>query len=93
MLKNNPIRLIRPLKLLAFIISLCLPLVAHSATITLVNLDGPGEGFNDTTAFTPGGGNPATTLGQARLNAFQHAANIVGGLLTSSVTRSGLRSR
>ena len=40
---------------------------AHStATITVVNLDGAGEGFNDTQAFIPVGGNPATTLGQAR---------------------------
>jgi len=60
-------------------------LSAHAATITIVNLDGAGEGFNDPAAFTPVGGNSATTLGQARLNAFQYAADLVGGLLTSSV--------
>jgi len=59
--------------------------VYAAATITLVNQDGPNEGFNDPTPFTPVGGNNATTLGQARLNAFQHAADIWAGLLTSSV--------
>jgi hypothetical protein len=59
---------------------------AHAvATITVINIDGPGEGFNDPTPFTPTGGNPATTLGEARLIAFQHAAFLWGSLLTSSV--------
>lgn len=56
-----------------------------AATIPVVNLDGPGEGFNDPTPFTPVGGNPATTRGQARLIAFQHAANLWAGQLTSGV--------
>lgn len=60
-------------------------LTAHAATITVVNLDGAGEGFNDPTAFTPVGGNTATTRGQARLIAFQYAADLVGALLSSSV--------
>jgi hypothetical protein len=55
------------------------------ATITVVNTDGAGEGFNDPTPFTPSGGNPATTLGQARLIAFQHAAFLWGSMLTSHV--------
>lgn len=55
------------------------------ATITVINNDGPGEGFNDPTPFTQSGGNPGTTLGQARLNAFRHAAFIWGTRLTSSV--------
>lgn len=59
---------------------------AHAvATITVVNLDGAGEGFNDPTPFTPAGGNPATTLGEARLIAFQHAAFLWGSSLTSTV--------
>ena len=59
---------------------------AHAAaTITIVNLDGPGEGFNDPTPATPVGGNPGTTVGAQRLYVFQYAANIWGGLLTSSV--------
>ena len=56
------------------------------ATITIINLDGPGEGFNDPTPAAPVGGNPGTTLGQQRLNAFQHAANIWGSTLDSNVT-------
>ena len=59
--------------------------LSYASTITVVNLDGPNEGFNDTTAWTPVGGNNATTLGQARLNAFQFAANIWGSILESSV--------
>ena len=56
-----------------------------AATITVVNIDGAGEGFNDPASFTPVGGNTATTLGQARLNAFEYAANIWAGILSSSV--------
>jgi PA domain len=56
------------------------------ATITIVNLDGPGEGFNDPTPAAPVGGNAGTTLGQQRLNAFQHAAEIWGATIDSNVT-------
>jgi hypothetical protein len=59
---------------------------AHAATIVIVNNDGPGEGFNDPTAVAPVGGNPGVTLGAQRLNVFQEAANIWGGLLPSAVT-------
>jgi hypothetical protein len=58
---------------------------AHAATIRIVNLDDPGEGFNDLTAFAPVGGNTAITLGQARLKAFEHAANILAQMLISPV--------
>jgi uncharacterized repeat protein (TIGR01451 family) len=58
---------------------------ASAATITLINGDSPGEGFNDPTPVAPVGGNAGTTLGQQRVNAFQHAANIVAGLLNSPV--------
>ena len=47
---------------------------AVAATITIVNIDLPGEGFNDPTVVAPVGGNPGTTLGQQRLLAFQYAA-------------------
>ena len=40
----------------------------QAANITIVPTDPAGEGFNDPTAFTPVGGNNATTLGEARLN-------------------------
>ena len=56
-----------------------------AATITIVNLNAPGEGFNDATAAPPVGGNAGITLGQQRLIAFQHAADIWGATLTSNV--------
>ena len=56
-----------------------------NATFEIVNGDGPGEGFNDSTPAAPVGGNTGTTLGQQRLNAFQHAASIWGNLLDSPV--------
>jgi hypothetical protein len=60
---------------------------AHAtATITVVNLDGAGEGFNDPTVVAPVGGNTGTTLGQQRLIAFQYAADLWGQLLNSGVT-------
>jgi hypothetical protein len=59
---------------------------AQGATITIINADGVGEGFNDPTVVAPVGGNPGTTVGQQRLNVFQYAANIWGALLPSSVT-------
>ena len=55
-----------------------------SATIVIVNLDGPGEGFNDPTPAAPVGGNPGTTLGQQRLIAFEHAASIWGSTLDTN---------
>lgn len=61
-------------------------LTANSATITILNADGAGEGFNDPTPVAPVGGNPGTTVGQQRLNVFQRAGNIWGALLPSNVT-------
>lgn len=55
-----------------------------AATVVIQNIDGPNVGFNDPTPVAPVGGNPGTTLGQQRLNAFQFAANIWGAMLTSS---------
>ena len=67
-----------------FLIGLCtLALVAGSARaamITVVNLDGPNEGFNDPTPVAQVGGNPGTTLGEQRLIAFQYAADAWGAL-------------
>jgi hypothetical protein len=59
--------------------------LAASAHITIVNANQAGIGFNDTTAVTPVGGNPGTTLGQQRLNAFQKAAELWGALIDSDV--------
>lgn len=57
-----------------------------AAALTIVNMNAPGVGFNDPTAAAPVGGNTGTTLGQQRLIAFQHAADIWGASLTSNVT-------
>jgi hypothetical protein len=63
------------------------PLVLRgAATISIVNADPAGVGFNDTTAAAPVGGNTGTTLGQQRVNAFQAAGNKWGATLTSGVT-------
>ena len=56
-----------------------------AAVVTVINRDNPGEGFNDPTPVAPIGGNPGTTLGQQRLIAFQRAADIWGGLISSAV--------
>lgn len=69
----------------ALALSCCAFGAQAAATITIVNLNEPGVGFNDPTPATPVGGNTGTTLGQQRLIAFQHAANIWGATLTSSV--------
>src|SRR5438477_12940864 len=55
-----------------------------ATTITILNNDSAGVGFNDTTPVSPVGNNPGTTLGQQRLNAFQFAANIWGAILNSN---------
>ncbi|HSF22757.1 MAG TPA: PA domain-containing protein [Blastocatellia bacterium] len=56
-----------------------------AATITVVNIDGLNEGFNDPTPVAPVGGNPGTTRGQQRLIAFQFAADLWGATLDSNV--------
>ncbi len=58
---------------------------ARAATITIVNVDAAGEGFNDPLAAAPVGGNPGTTVGAQRLFIFQRAAAIWGTLLKSNV--------
>ena len=57
---------------------------AGGVTITIVNINAPGVGFNDPTPVPPVGGNTGTTLGQQRLIAFQHAAGL-GPTLDSPV--------
>jgi hypothetical protein len=56
-----------------------------AATITIVNGDPAGVGFNDPTPVTPVGGNTGITLGAQRLNAFQAAASKWGETLDSNV--------
>lgn len=58
---------------------------AQAATVVIINENAAGIGFNDPTPAAPVGGNPGTTLGQQRLFAFQHAANIWGATLQSDI--------
>lgn len=59
---------------------------AAPVVFNIIDADADGEGFNDPAAFVPVGGNMATTLGQARLNALQFAADIWGKLLIANYT-------
>ncbi len=61
------------------------PQAVAGSTITIVNADAAGEGFNDPTTAVPEGGNPGSTRGQQRLNVFNHAAGIWAGFLDSQV--------
>ncbi len=62
------------------------PIIASAnSQIIIVNVDGPGEGFNDPAARAPLGGNAGTTVGEQRLIAFQHAADVWAQTLDSSV--------
>ncbi len=78
------------MRTLARVLALALPLALAAgpatATITIINMDGANEGFNDPTPAAPVGGNPGTTIGQQRLNVFNHAAQIWDALLQSPVT-------
>ena len=74
--------ILRPLAAAAALAAL--PVVASAgATITIVNGNAPGVGFNDPTPAPPVGGNNGATLGEQRLNAFREAAAIWGATLDS----------
>lgn len=60
-------------------------LPARAATLRLVSLDGPGEGFNDPTAVVPAGGNLGLTLGEQRRLAMEYAMQRWAERLTSPV--------
>jgi hypothetical protein len=60
-------------------------LPAGAATITIMNTNLAGVGFNDPTPVAPVAGNPGTTLGQQRLNVFLAAAAYWSNRLSSSV--------
>ena len=69
------------------VLLLCLPVAeAWAATITLVSLDGAGEGFNDPTTVEAVGGNSATTLGGQRQFVVEQAAGLWAAELRSDVT-------
>lgn len=79
-------KMIKPTRAILTAIGLSLvTLPVFAATVTVLNMDGPTEGFNDPTVVPPVAGNPATTRGEQRLNAAQAAANAWGSVLTSSV--------
>lgn len=65
------------------IFALGVAMPASAATITIVNVNAPGVGFNDPTPVAPVGGNPGTTRGEQAINAFQFAADIWGATLQS----------
>jgi len=69
----------------AVVVMLATTPASADATFVINNLDPAGQGFNDPTPLTPVGGNPATTVGQARLNAFRAATDIWSSLLDSRV--------
>ena len=66
-------------------IQILIPAAARAANIRLINRDGPGEGFNDSTPVEPVGGNTGTTLGEQRLIAFQYAVDKWAAILQSPV--------
>src|SRR5262245_11342871 len=78
--------LIRFLALAA--IAIAAPALALAQTqghIVIINANGPNVGFNDPTPVAPVGGNPGTTLGQQRLLAFQHAADLWDAELDTNI--------
>ena len=64
---------------------------SYAQTIIILNGDANGgtcvsnEGLCDNSPFTPVGGNNAATLGQARLNALQEAADILSSAIQPNV--------
>lgn len=56
-----------------------------TAKITIRTTDSAGVGFNDATPVAPVGGNPGTTLGEQRLNAFRAAADVWGNTIDSKI--------
>jgi len=70
---------------LAMTLAACAIHAQAATTIVIVNSNEAGVGFNDPTPTAPVGGNPGRTLGEQRLIAFQHAADIWGATITSAV--------
>lgn len=73
------------LRATALAAALALPSSAFATTITIVNMDATGVGFNDPAARTPVGGNNGTTLGEQRMNVFRYAADFWSQRLSSPV--------
>lgn len=71
--------------LVLLLLSLASPSPGRAATFLLLDVDDPGEGFNDPTPVVPVPGNPGTTRGQQRLNVFQAALDTWGSRIASDV--------
>lgn len=82
--RYSPVRFSAPVLLLLVLLGHVSSLQA-AASIVIVNADGADEGFNDSSPFTATGNNSATTLGQARLNALQYAADLIARFINSNV--------
>ena len=76
--------MLRTFSLAAAVMLAAAPVLANS-TVTIINGNAPGVGFNDPTPAVPVGGNTGTTVGQQRLIAFQHAADLWAARLDSAV--------
>ncbi len=86
-MRKNILNAKRLLPFFAMVVVLaCSSSAFANATIVIVNANAPGVGFNDPTPAAPVGGNSGTTLGQQRIIAFNHAAQIWGATLDSPVT-------
>ena len=72
-------------KISLFILHLLYVSSVGATQISIVNLDGANEGFNDNTPTAPVGGNTGTTLGEQRLIVFQHVAKIWESIINSNV--------
>lgn len=73
------------MSLLLLLLSLASSSPGRAATFLLLDVDDPGEGFNDLTPVVPVPGNPGTTRGQQRLNVFQAALDTWGSRIASDV--------
>ena len=77
----------RPLAAAVFLGACLWAQQASAAANIVVNFTNTGTvGYNDPTPAAPVGGNPATTLGEQRRFATQHAANLWAATLTSNAT-------
>jgi len=70
---------------LVLVLNILFVSTSYATQISIVNLDGANEGFNESTAAAPVGGNIGTTLGQQRLIVFQYAARIWESIIDSNV--------
>ena len=80
----NRRRALRPLVLSATV-AIATAASAAAAQLQIVNTNNPGEGFSDPTPVAPVIGNPGTTLGEQRLNAFAAAAAYWANRIESAV--------